>query len=116
MATRSFCDRCSRANCQLVPVLGVDLCNTCIGDFGDWVAMGPAKTRKTSIRRGEWPAVIAAAIAELGVVTPALLAERTNTTRARAHWQLNYQTRLGHIRSLGRARFAALRSEQEAAE
>ncbi len=106
MALVVCCDRCGAARCQVVKVLGADLCNACIADFHLWVADGPRKRTSTRPARRDWLGAIRAVAAEHGHVTPTLLAKHERTDRERAHWQCNYHVRIGRLVRSGTAVYA----------
>lgn len=115
MATIVRCDRCLTVGCQVIQVLGADLCNACIDDHKDWVSRGlPVRRDNGRLKRGTYGAVIARLLARDGHVTPDTLAEAAGVPRGPAHDALRYEKGAGRLGQDGKSRYVA--AVKEAAE
>lgn len=114
MSTVVRCDRCHDEGCQVVQVLGSDLCNRCIGEHHVWVAAGVnVSTRTRRMPNGDWWRAIEMLLHRDGHATPDSLAVATGAPRAKAHWALRWAKGQGKLDQKGRVRFIP---KQEAAE
>jgi hypothetical protein len=89
MATVVHCDRCLMGGCQVVQVLGRDLCNVCVEQFGSWVDAGTNRQPRKGKSR-VYVAAIRRLCASNGNVTPDTLAAVVGTTRTNAHDALRH--------------------------
>ena len=105
MASIIRCDRCSAENCQIIKVLGKDLCNTCVAAFSLWVESGVEKpVERFSSQRG-WKRKIDAVLREHGEVDPVLLAKLTGISERTADDALRYHKSTGMLDRVGPRRY-----------
>ncbi len=115
MATIVRCDRCLTTGCQVVQVLGHDLCNGCIGDHKAWVERGIATRSNLRVKRGTYRVFIARLLERDGCVTPDTLAEAAGVPRGPAHDALRHEKSCGRLGQDGVSRYVRP-AAQEAAE
>ncbi len=95
------CDHCLLvAKDELVPVLGLEVCETCAEETKRWILRKTHDYPKNRARVGEPWDVITALIEEHGHVTPALYAARTGLTKGRkAYFALRPFIKQGRLES-----------------
>jgi hypothetical protein len=110
MASVTMCDRCKAVDVQVVPVLGSDLCNRCIGEFRVWVRTAPRADGTAPSIGGKrrtphgMPARIARQlIIETGEVTPDSYGRVTDKSYRDAYLTLNHLERRGVLVRKARA-------------
>lgn len=113
MATTVSCDRCKTVQCQVVPVLGRDLCNSCVADFREWADSGLPAPNKPKAH--DWWRRIEKGLERHARLTPdALLDMFPGVTRRNAHDALRFYKAKGWLRQVGTSTFAMAPEDQEA--
>lgn len=88
MAKIIRCDRCQAENCQIIQVLGNDLCNGCVQALRSWIELGVPKSDRGTM----WRSIVAHLHAHEHI-TPQELAVIAGTTERNADDALRYYKR-----------------------
>lgn len=112
MALTPTCDRCPTQNCQLVSVLGVEICNACLDELRAFLATPPG--RRGDSTRSRYVDQALRVCAAKGLVTALEIAQANSEPRRRAYYRLIGLAKHGKLVHLGGGVFA--RPVVEAAE
>lgn len=102
------CDRCKSYNVQVVPVVGIDLCNACLKAFRVWAQGAEVERSKESDQRrkrsvvGGPRKVVAQILAEHGEVTPQTYGSVTQQGYRSAYFSLSHLSRNGVLEKVKR--------------
>lgn len=103
-----MCDRCGAVNVQVVPIVGLDLCNRCVADFKLWASEPPGdvtsapRARKRRTPFGEPLRVAKLLLADSGELTVDAYGEATAKPAREAYQTLNYLVRCGALERVRR--------------
>lgn len=106
------CDRCKLPG-QIVPILGADLCNRCVGDVKAFISkpfVFPVRKWRdgTRVNRVQQAANM---LMHADTFTADQVADMTGEPRKRVYNSMMFLVRLGHIVHLGRGVFSRAGSE-----